>query len=100
MSAVTLAYGAIVCPRCRDINLHHERVRLWRRPEDGDGDSVLLSAKDPSDEPQRVRRPAREFKHGRRHLIEIDFRCEHCIDELFTLRMAQHKGQTLIEWVR
>ena len=94
--------GVLICPRCGDRNLHHGRVTVFDRAEDSSHtdvstvvDGVSTTHRMPSTEADN---PSR-----RRDGLIIEFRCEICcdwdkFDSFLELRIAQHKGQTLLEW--
>jgi predicted RNA-binding Zn-ribbon protein involved in translation (DUF1610 family) len=93
--------SALRCPGCGETYLHHAHVSVWRRQEDEGVDELRFDSKSPEHAPDRIKRLASEFRSGRRHSLEISFRCETCgWDEPGpTLRIMQHKGQTLVEWI-
>lgn len=88
-------YGILVCPRCKEMYLHHGAVTTYDRPEDGDftrqvtvTPSVILANAVPS--------PQSRNPSTRRNGIAIQFECEACGP--LELTISQHKGQTHMEW--
>jgi predicted RNA-binding Zn-ribbon protein involved in translation (DUF1610 family) len=87
----------LMCPNCGDGYLHQGIVEVYNRSESAEqvrctvidrGD--VLSQLIPNDESNNP--------STRRHGIVIHFECEHCGDTDFQLRIAQHKGFTLMDW--
>lgn len=119
---VLLDGEGLVCPRCGEGYLHQGPVRVYSRREDCDGTltTVECEAKVSVAPFPGGRMP------GRRQSLEIDFYCEICGDNCYdtdqpgpsdcscgcgecqcgnaryslTLRVMQHKGCTLVSWVR
>lgn len=96
---------SLCCPNCNnEYGLHHEKITIWnRREEDYDGvrytiKGTSLSTKlaaggdslgGPNENPSK-----------RRDGLSIDFWCEHCPEiKPIKLRIAQHKGTTLVGWM-
>lgn len=87
--------GYLLCLECGGQYLHHGETRVINRvSEDQSGtiativvDGMSLKTIEAKDIP------------GRRDCVEIDFRCENCSESAFTLRIKQHKGKTLVDWV-
>lgn len=87
----------LLCPSCGDGYLHQGIVEVYNRQEDAeqvrativDGYDVLSHTipNDKSNNPS-----------SRRTGVVIHFECEHCEDTDFQLRIAQHKGFTLMDW--
>jgi len=93
------------CPQCSGDRLHHGRVTVFHRIEDDEmitqtvvtGTSATVEAVPDS----RTTNPS-----SRRDGIEIEFQCELChweknsdlANQRMFLRIAQHKGKTLLEW--
>jgi len=96
---------SLCCPNCGDAyGLHHDKITIWnRRREDHDG--VRFTIKGTSltsklfaggDSPQGPK----ENPSKRRDGLVIEFWCEHCPDiKPINLRIAQHKGITLMGWM-
>jgi len=96
---------SLCCPNCGDAyGLHHDKITIWnRRTEDHDG--VRFTIKGTSltsklvaggDSPQGPK----EHPSKRRDGLVIEFWCEHCPDiKPINLRIAQHKGITLMGWM-
>ena len=86
----------LLCPNCKGEYLHHDTVTVYERREDAENvmqtairNSVLISSTVPnaqSDNPS-----------SRRDGLTISFWCEFC-DSKPILTLAQHKGNTQIEW--
>ena len=85
----------LLCPKCGESNAHHSRISVYQRSENrswvqriiiiGDkvtSNTVISEAGNPS---------------LRRHGLAIEFSCEQC-GSIGELTIAQHKGQTLINW--
>ena len=90
-------YSTLLCPRCGGDNLHHlgvvvfdcsEDAKVLTRTEVNAGlvASHLVPA-DPSGNPS-----------SRRHGMVISFCCETCNARPIELRIAQHKGNTHVDW--
>ena len=85
----------LICPICKGDYLHHRDVTVFNRHEDsslvyeteiGERTSVKCVKSDTSRNPS-----------SRRDGIAISFICEECPSKL-EMTIAQHKGQTHIEW--
>lgn len=90
----------ICCPECGGLTLHQCTVTVYERDgEDGPGTKVeVLSSK-----AVNVTRLERADLPGRRQSLDIEFRCEICNFDAgasFILRIAQHKGETQVAWLR
>ena len=88
-------YGAIRCPSCQGVFLHHTRVKVyWRATENAehgleiqsDSQAVQVTT-DMTDNPSRSR-------DG----LEIHFWCETCHARP-RLTLIQNKGSTQLQWV-
>jgi hypothetical protein len=92
--------GALKCPKCKELYLHHGAVKIFTRNEDELSviktvviDGLISSHRVPSD--------GSGNPSSRRDGIVIEFSCEHCSEEggpSFKLNISQHKGYTLIGW--
>lgn len=90
----------LMCPGCGSEHLHHEAVTVFSRYEDQD--TVALTTITPATREQSsITTVETTDGHGnpsgRRHGLRIRFSCEGC-GGVFGLTMAQHKGQTFVEW--
>jgi hypothetical protein len=86
--------NVLLCPKCGRDNLHHGRVSVYQCSEAQawvqrtiidetvSSNAVIGDTSNPS---------------PRRHGLTIAFSCEQCGD-IGELTIAQHKGQTLINW--
>jgi hypothetical protein len=94
----------LVCPGCGSSHssLHHQDVRIFDRTGGEDSDGVCMNYRGHAD--MQVRPVGSAAMPGRRHSIEIDLSCEQCggneTKPFATLRIMQHKGATLMKWVR
>ena len=82
---------------CRGVYTHHQRVAIHQREPFEDGDSratVVATASDGDDLAGAPDVPANPS--SRRNGITVDLYCELC-GGWFALRIAQHKGQTIID---
>ena len=86
----------LICPRCGNQTLHHEKVTVFDREEDAltvvrteikKGVVSVDAAGSGTGNPST-----------RRDGIVIDFSCENCGDDALQLTFAQHKGSTEIGW--
>lgn len=84
---------SLTCIKCGG-GLRHDVVHvLFRRAEDGDGTITTCT---PGEVRSRDSSNPQDF-NGRRDSIEICFACEVCGSRQ-SLKLVQHKGQTLIGW--
>ena len=92
---VSFCYDNVLrCPNCRDSEsyLHHEYVKVFERACE-DGATIETHVyKTCTGQSVSHRNPSR-----RRDGVAIGFYCEMCPARL-ELTIAQHKGQTLLEW--
>lgn len=95
-------YGStdlLVCPRCGFDHMHHQEVERWDRSEDARIETHILAGYGHAQvqvEEESGRNPS-----SRRSGLIIRFECEGCgggPDDRIELSIAQHKGQTEIEW--
>jgi hypothetical protein len=93
------------CPRCRGYRLHHGRVTVFHRIEDDEMITQTVVT-GPTATVEAVPNSRTTNPSSRRHGIEIEFQCELChwkknsdlTNQRMFLRIAQHKGKTLLEW--
>ena len=91
------AEGYLLCPWCRGVFTHHQRVAIHQREPFEDGDShatVVATASDGDDLAGAPDVPGNPS--SRRNGITVDLYCELCAG-WFALRIAQHKGQTIVD---
>ena len=101
----------IACPSCNADNLHQETVEVYQCFEDSGGIRTVATLTETTVDDKLKNNPS-----TRRNSLRIFFRCEHCHfdylghDEkgeelfgetppLFELTIAQHKGNTITEFV-
>jgi hypothetical protein len=88
--------GFLYCPGCNDQYLHQREVEVGWRPEDGNAIRHVSSPAGIVED----RVPAAEITRGyRRDWIVMRFQCEYC-GHGFELQIRQHKGQTILSWVK
>ena len=94
MQAASTKDGLLLCPTCGFDHLHHDRVTTHSRAEDED---AAVQVVDVPDEEEGVagRPPPNPSK--RRSGVVIEGWCEGC-DQRWMLTLAQHKGQTQIDF--
>jgi hypothetical protein len=86
--------STLQCPNCRDGEsyLHHEYAKVFERfGEDG------ITVETHVHETRVEQKVSHRNPSGRRDGIAIGFYCEQC-DARLELTIAQHKGQTFVEW--
>lgn len=92
---------ALMCPECGGDYLHHGVVEVFVRDRE-DSETGLVTKTGPCSSSVNVGRV--ESMKGcpslRRDGLRIAFECEHCGDVGLCLEIAQHKGQTFMEWRR
>jgi hypothetical protein len=96
---------SLCCPQCGGDCLHHGRVTVFHRIED---DEVITQTvvTGPTATVEAVPNSRTTNPSSRRDGIEIEFQCELChweknsdfANQRMFLRIAQHKGKTLLEW--
>lgn len=95
---------SLCCPQCGGDRLHHGRVTVFHRIEDDEmGTQAIVTG--PTATVEAVPN-SRTNLSSRCDGIEIEFQCEVChreknsdlADQRMFLRIAQHKGKTLLEW--
>lgn len=84
----------LTCPECKETYMHQADVRVINRKEDCDG---VVTHINHDNHIMQADVPAEEIV-GRRDTIEIDYDCEYC--GRHTLQLHQHKGSSLIKWIR
>jgi hypothetical protein len=102
---VALNDGALTCPRCAGKHLHHHSVIVYDRREDASTirRTLIECSADPNRDPGEVTIGVVESENAgnpssRRGGIVISFWCETCHLQLIDLAIAQHKGETRINW--
>ncbi len=91
----------LLCPRCSSNNMHHGTVTVFNRIEDDTNVQVTAVARDSEASTVTITNETTSNPSPRRHGILIDFDCEICFDHgKQTLAIYQHKGLTLLEWVK
>lgn len=91
----------LLCPRCSSNNLHHGAVTVFNRIEDDTNTQVTCVERDSDASTVLVTDRTTSNPSPRRHGILIDFECEICYDHgKLSLAIYQHKGLTLVEWVK
>jgi hypothetical protein len=90
--------AVLKCPSCGGNDLHHGLIKIFDRDED-DEFVTLTTMKDGLTTAGRIPSQGSGNPSSRRHGLTIDFWCEACEGETFTLGIAQHKGWTNIEWI-
>ena len=93
MSMPELLNGTLECPWCKSDDLHHDRVTTYSRAEDQDADVRVVDVPDGN----WIRGELVANPSGRRSGVVIEGWCEGC-ENRWTLTLAQHKGQTDIEF--
>jgi hypothetical protein len=90
--------GLVVCPRCGGERTHHGAVTIYQRLEGEDGRRILITRiVNEQIATSVVDAPQAGCPSSRRNGLAIVFECEHC-QQHFELTLAQHKGQTLVDW--
>ena len=91
----------LLCPRCSSNNMHQGAVTVFDRSEDAEHVKVTAVSRDSEAVTTIITNETTSNPSPRRHGILIDFECELCFDHgKQTLAVYQHKGLTLIEWVK
>ena len=98
----------LLCPQCNGNNLHQRTVTVFNRDEDGKNTQVTCVQKDDDASTVLITDETTSNPSPRRHGMLIDFECEHCYEERegdyifdkLVLAIYQHKGITLMEWVK
>jgi len=90
------SHPALLCPACGSDNLHHCGVTVFDRAEDAEQVTrtrVMTGVIESHIVDNSDANPS-----SRRDGMVIDFECEICTAKPIQLRLAQHKGITLIWW--
>jgi hypothetical protein len=89
--------NVLLCPCCGDNYLHHGQVCTFTRATQ-DADSGIAFRIDAGGNGSISRSSQLKGNpSSRRDGITVDFTCENC-GNTSTLGIAQHKGQTLLNW--
>jgi hypothetical protein len=102
--------NALLCPACGGRDLHHQQIRICSRVEDadatqvttvgeiGEGGSGFLAGSSWAKVTTELK-PSKEAANpsARRDGLSLAFTCESCL-AISVLRLAQHKGVTLVDW--
>lgn len=94
---VKLDGDVLLCPECKQINLHHVDVVVFNRDGGEDEPTIVTVVRDDRvfrDNTQIQRNPS-----SRRDGVAISFWCE-CCSWLGELTVSQHKGTTYLRWRR
>jgi hypothetical protein len=88
----------VVCPRCGNDYTHHGAVTIYHRIGGEDGSRILIT----KIAGEQIATSIADEAHSgcpssRRDGLAIVFECENCAEH-FELTLAQHKGQTLVDW--
>jgi hypothetical protein len=87
----------LLCPQCNEGYLHQGMVEVYNRQEDAE--QVRATIVDGSDVlSHTLPNEKSNNPSSRRTGVIIHFECEHCDDTDLKLRIAQHKGITLMDW--
>lgn len=87
----------LLCPLCGGNCLHHERVEIWNRWEEDAEICLHIVADDNLADRYVINESIEGNPSDRRDGMAISFWCERC-NKHSTLLIAQHKGQTIIDW--
>ena len=98
----------LLCPQCGGNNLHQGTVTVFNRNEDQVDTQVTCVQKDDDASTVLITDRTTSNPSPRRHGMLIDFECESCyemqdgdyIHDKLVLAIYQHKGLTLVEWVK
>ena len=98
----------LLCPQCSSNNLHQGTVTVFNRQEDGKHTEVTCVQAHTDTSTVVVTDETTSNPSPRRHGMLIEFECEHCYSweegetapDRLILARYQHKGLTLIEWVK
>lgn len=88
---------ALSCPRCGGTYLHQRMISIFERGED-DPITLVVQVDDYTVTNGLVESKRTKNPSSRRQGLAISFRCEVCGPDVAELTIAQHKGQTFIEW--
>ena len=88
--------GDTLCCPCGEENTHQIGIRVcFSQYEDSDKVRTAYADRKTTETREEFRTP----DVGRRDAVFIHITCEHC-DRLSVLRIQQHKGRTLLQWVK
>jgi hypothetical protein len=88
----------LVCANCAGVNLHHSYIVVFHRDGGEDARRTLETHVDGRTTKCKIMPSAvADNPSRRRDGIAIGFHCEDCGTQA-ELTIAQHKGQSLIEW--
>jgi hypothetical protein len=91
----------LLCPRCSSNNMHQGAVTVFNRVEDAKDVRVTAITPDSDAVTTTITNQTTSNPSPRRHGLLIDFECELCFDHgKLTLAVYQHKGLTMVEWVK
>lgn len=87
----------LMCPNCNEGYLHQGAIEVYDRAEDAE--RVRCTVVEGSNIfSQTILNRESNNPSTRRTGIVLHFDCEYCTDTDFKLRIAQHKGFTLMDW--
>ena len=86
----------LLCPCCGETYLHHGAIDIFTRHEDAE-ETLHTSVTGFHTTTALVKSDTVDNPSGRRYGLRIGFWCEVCGEES-ALTLAQHKGNTHIEW--
>jgi hypothetical protein len=90
--------GRLCCPNCSDTYLHHKEVMIFsRQREDGEVTISLIHGAGSSGGVHVLPYGGNRNPSARRDGIAVIFCCEGC-DAKIELTIAQHKGETEMQW--
>jgi hypothetical protein len=94
---ILIADDVLCCPHCGGDYLHHARITVFER-EVEDSPRVLETTTDGRITECSIARAEESANpSNRRDRVAIRFWCEGCA-AITELTLAQHKGQTLLDW--
>lgn len=108
--------GSLVCPSCKHTNLHQCNVTVFERAED-DAYTTVIAQNGADAQVSRFKSEDTCNPSSRRHGLLLEFTCEHCHADKFTVKpwpakvdwsapnpfllgISQHKGDTLMQWFK
>jgi hypothetical protein len=86
----------LLCPACQGDYLHHDNIATYARGEDADETTVVTTCPHRGTSNIALTSGASN-PSSRRNGMAVRFYCELC-SVISELTLAQHKGQTLLEW--
>jgi len=92
---VRLDERTLACPAFGSSYLHHGKVVAYDRDEDA---AYVRPTIIDADVRMEMVANDRCNPNVRRHGLTIEFWCEGCGGDVHELNIAQHKGETFIEW--